>query len=88
MVRLIEERARFPPGALLVPPIGEFVANHREGVWTYLRVTQQLNRAPCGLQSFFQALVTHLRWQLPPEVRVNYIQAPDEIGGPAPDHGR
>src|SRR5580704_8858494 len=62
VVRLVEQSTCFAPRALLVPPVCELMANHGKGIRADLRVTQQVYRIPDGLQSFFQACVTHLCW--------------------------
>src|SRR5215213_722365 len=52
MKRLFEEDAGLPPGTLLIPPVGE-LGSSREGIGTYLRVTQHFDWAFGSLQSFF-----------------------------------
>ncbi len=49
MVRLVQKSAGLPPGALFISPVRELGTHHREGIWSYLRITQQFNRTPDGL---------------------------------------
>jgi hypothetical protein len=62
MVRLIEKRAGFPPGTLLISPVGELRLHHGKRVRPDLRIAQQLDGTPRGLYRVFQVSITHSCW--------------------------
>ena len=57
VMRLVEERARFAPRALLVAPVGELVLHHRKGIGTDLGIAQQVHRGGYRLQQLLQVLI-------------------------------
>jgi hypothetical protein len=42
MVGLVEKSAGFLPCTLFISPIRKFRTHHRKGIWSYLRISQQL----------------------------------------------
>jgi hypothetical protein len=48
VVTLFEKNAGLPPGKLFIPPV-RVLGDPRKGIRSYLRVTQQFNRALDGL---------------------------------------
>src|SRR5581483_7239430 len=65
VVRLVEQRARLPPRALLGAPVAE-LRRHREGVRPRCGVAQQLDGATDTLDRMLETLVAH--WTVPPSV--------------------
>ncbi len=49
MVGQVEKSAGLPPGTLFISPVRELGTHYRKGIWSYLRITQQLNWTPDGL---------------------------------------
>jgi hypothetical protein len=59
VMRLIEQCAGLAPGPLFIPPVGELMLDHREGIGPYLGIAQHLDRASGGLYRVLQASLTH-----------------------------
>jgi hypothetical protein len=59
VVRLIEEDAGVPPGALLVSPVRELGGDDRVDVRPGLRIAQQLNRIAGSVDHILETLLTH-----------------------------
>ena len=59
VVRLVEQDARVPPGALFVSPVRELAGDDRVDVRSGLRIAQQFDRTAGGVQHVLEALVTH-----------------------------
>src|SRR5579872_4599956 len=64
VVRLVEKRAGFLPGPLLIPPVAELGTYHRKGIRSDLRIPQHLDRIAGSLQQFLQITSTHRGWSL------------------------
>jgi len=58
VVRLVEQRARGPPGELLRPPVGE-LGGDREGVRSHGGLAQQLHRRPGALDGRLKSHRSH-----------------------------
>ena len=62
VVGLIEKRAGFPPGTLLISPVGELMLHHGKRVGSDLRIAQEFHGIPGGLYRVFQVSITHSCW--------------------------
>ncbi len=85
VVRLVEQRAGLPPGALLVAPVGELTRHLRIDIRPDLRVARQLDGAADRAQHVLQTAMTHRRLLLVPDKslrrpREPSLQAPEAAG--------
>ena len=76
MVRLVEERAGFLPGALFISPVGELGAHHRKGVGSDLRIAQPFHWTPGGLLALPLSFDNSFAWLVTPPVSIRTMSAP------------
>ncbi len=62
VVRLVEQNAGVPPGALFVAPVRVFGRHDRIDIGSDLRIAEQVDRVSGGFQQIFQALWVHGFW--------------------------